>query len=624
MFRNVLPHKKWIISCAGLALILFIALSGMISTGWSSEKVKTQEKAQTLLVVRTTPGGADVRLNGKPVGSSDELLPVEPGKYKLVVDLSGHEPVEQEITIRNGRITRIVLTLEKKGSVSVEETVKRVKEVVRTVATCVEGEPRLKKALKSLKTLDDTIVVATLNDELTSETDTIRRAAIYILWQGDMEYRFKSIEPAVPRLIKLCDHKKEFTRGMAALALGANQVDKAYDRLVDMVKNDKSGYARRCAAIALGWLGNPKAIGVLRKALKDPDPLVQANARTGLKLLENKTASSEKNDGPKIVGTIPKIGATKVDPSINEIIVTFDQDMSPNFSWQCLGSIETEPTYWRDKRTCVKPVRLKPGRHYRIVANPTPTHGFTSTKGVLLKTTEIYFSTKGPVKKVQPPHPPQIVSTTPKTGAINVDPSITEITVTFDQDMSPDYSWTEGREYFPKRIEGKEPFWRDKRTCVLPVELEKGQFYLVGINSSDFRNFTNTAGVPADLSQIYFVTKGATPKVKARMNRPKLISISPENGATDVDPNLKEVRVTFNRKMGKGFSWIGGGPHFPKIPEGMKPRWSKDGKTCILPVQLKPDWKYNLGLNNRLFHGFTSDSGVFLEPVSYQFRTRAK
>ena len=52
--------------------------------------------------------------------------------------------------------------------------------------------------------------------------------------------------------------------------------------------------------------------------------------------------------------------------------------------------------------------------------------------------------------------------------------------------------------------------WNDKRTCVLPVELKKGMFYRVGINSTSFQNFSSELGVPAATTAIYFATAGAT------------------------------------------------------------------------------------------------------------------
>jgi len=75
--------------------------------------VESAGAPQTLLYVRTMPSGAQILLDGKPLGTSDGLFPVQPGQYKIVVDLEGHEPQKQDITVRDGRITRIELTLAK-------------------------------------------------------------------------------------------------------------------------------------------------------------------------------------------------------------------------------------------------------------------------------------------------------------------------------------------------------------------------------------------------------------------------------------------------------------------------------------------------------------------------------
>jgi len=77
-------------------------------------QVETAEKPDTLLYIRTTPTGAEVLLDGKLLGKSDGLFPVEAGEYKIVLDLAGHEPEEHSITIRDGRVTRIEIRFKKR------------------------------------------------------------------------------------------------------------------------------------------------------------------------------------------------------------------------------------------------------------------------------------------------------------------------------------------------------------------------------------------------------------------------------------------------------------------------------------------------------------------------------
>jgi hypothetical protein len=102
---------------------------------------------------------------------------------------------------------------------------------------------------------------------------------------------------------------------------------------------------------------------------------------------------------------------------------------------------------------------------------------------------------------------PRIVSTSPADGATDVDPGTKEITVTFDQDMGGGMSWTGGGPELPNSPAGARAHWQDKRTCVLPVTLEAGHHYRVGINSPSFRNFRSAAGEPAQPSSINFTTR---------------------------------------------------------------------------------------------------------------------
>ena len=118
----------------------------------------------------------------------------------------------------------------------------------------------------------------------------------------------------------------------------------------------------------------------------------------------------------------------------------------------------------------------------------------------------------------------------------------------------------------PPIPEGKQAHWRDKRTCVLPVKLQSGHHYRVGINSTSYRNFRSEAGVPALTSAIYFTTEGTCDPRQLQPQVPKMVRMMPPLGAKDVSPDLKELRVTFNVPMGKGFSWTGGGPEYPHRP----------------------------------------------------------
>jgi beta-lactamase regulating signal transducer with metallopeptidase domain len=216
----------------------------------------------------------------------------------------------------------------------------------------------------------------------------------------------------------------------------------------------------------------------------------------------------------------------------------------------------------------------------------------------------------------------RIVKSSPRQGATDVEADLGEISVTFDRDMEPGMSWTGGPPLFPPLDKSRQARWTDKRTCVLPVKLQAGTYYRLGINSSSFQNFRAEKGDPAATAAVYFCTKGATEEVEGRVRVPAILAIEPKNGATDVDPDTKSLKVTFSIPMGQGMSWTGGGESFPKLPNGKSASWSDDGLTCTLPVTLEPDHDYELGLNSVFHNNFQSKWGVPSEAVTYKFHTR--
>lgn len=64
---------------------------------------------------------------------------------------------------------------------------------------------------------------------------------------------------------------------------------------------------------------------------------------------------------------------------------------------------------------------------------------------------------------------------------------------------------------------------------------------------------------------------------------PTVAKAVPDNGDIGVDPNLKEIRITFDQPMGEGMSVVGGGETFPKMLG--KPTWS-GARTLTMRVKL--------------------------------------
>lgn len=101
---------------------------------------------------------------------------------------------------------------------------------------------------------------------------------------------------------------------------------------------------------------------------------------------------------------------------------------------------------------------------------------------------------------------------------------------------------------------------------------------------------------------------------------PRVVSMTPANGAENVDAGTSEIRVTFDRPMRDG-SWamVGGGPHHPETTG--RPRYDTQRTTWSVPVKLKPDWRYEFYLNRGRYDSFRSEEGVPLKPVRVRFTT---
>jgi hypothetical protein len=103
--------------------------------------------------------------------------------------------------------------------------------------------------------------------------------------------------------------------------------------------------------------------------------------------------------------------------------------------------------------------------------------------------------------------PPVVVKTSPQALSNDIDTSLSAITATFDQPMmDKSWSWTGGGETYPKTT-GQPSYGPNRTTCSLPVKLEPGKVYWVGINSPSYQNFKSEAGSPAKRYVILFATR---------------------------------------------------------------------------------------------------------------------
>ncbi len=105
---------------------------------------------------------------------------------------------------------------------------------------------------------------------------------------------------------------------------------------------------------------------------------------------------------PSVVKTVPQAGDTAVDPATKEISVTFSKDMLTDRMWAVVQtSKKTFPTidgkihYLDDKRTCVAPVKLEPGKTYVLWFNQGRFNSFRDNDNNPAVPYLLVFQTKG-------------------------------------------------------------------------------------------------------------------------------------------------------------------------------------------------------------------------------------
>jgi hypothetical protein len=71
------------------------------------------------------------------------------------------------------------------------------------------------------------------------------------------------------------------------------------------------------------------------------------------------------------------------------------------------------------------------------------------------------------------------------------------------------WSWTQGNIYSFPESAGPIRYLPDRRTCVMPVKLEPGKTYVIGINGGRFNNFKDADGKPSLPTTLAFRTRAA-------------------------------------------------------------------------------------------------------------------
>lgn len=112
--------------------------------------------------------------------------------------------------------------------------------------------------------------------------------------------------------------------------------------------------------------------------------------------------------------------------------------------------------------------------------------------------------------------------------------------------------------------------------------------------------------------------RAATKVGEIAQKRPRVLSMTPDNGSASVDPALATLTITFDRRMRTdSWSFVGSKDDVPSF-DG-KPSFDASGKVFSVAMKLVRGKTYHYFLNSDRFTGFRAADGTPLEPVEVRF-----
>jgi RNA polymerase sigma-70 factor (ECF subfamily) len=126
---------------------------------------------------------------------------------------------------------------------------------------------------------------------------------------------------------------------------------------------------------------------------------VNEDSSAGSDSVQGEAATHADNSPPVVVKTTPKTLANDVSADLNQITVTFNQQMTDkSWSWVRMDIRYPEttgsPYYDNEKKTCTLPVKLEAGKAYLVAFNIEPYLGFVNSEGKAAKPYVLVFATK--------------------------------------------------------------------------------------------------------------------------------------------------------------------------------------------------------------------------------------
>ena len=113
-------------------------------------------------------------------------------------------------------------------------------------------------------------------------------------------------------------------------------------------------------------------------------------------------------------------------------------------------------------------------------------------------------------------------------------------------------------------------------------------------------------------------------EISVRTLPPSVVRTVPPAGDTQVDPSLKEIRVTFSKEMktDRQWSWcLYNGDTWPEMDVD-KIHYLNDKRTCVAPVKLQAGKTYAIWINTQTYTNFRDTENIPAVPYLLVFHTR--
>lgn len=218
--------------------------------------------------------------------------------------------------------------------------------------------------------------------------------------------------------------------------------------------------------------------------------------------------------------------------------------------------------------------------------------------------------------------PPKVVETSPKAWQTGVSAPQNQVSVTFDQPMSPAYTAWIGRSSVVQEVNPGSSVSPDRHTFTTNAVIQAGKVYVFSLNEKGIPGvgFQNNKGLSAPPYFLVFQTAGNVTPDEAP---PRAVSTIPSNGAQQLDStNLKSITITFDKAMQSS-------KHGLHMRENGKDidvakarfQYSPNGRSFTLAYDFKPSSKYEFVLNSTQDIGFATTKRIPLWPVQFAFTT---